>query len=193
MNIDDPRSQRTREALMNAAFSLASAQPVGDISVTQIAQEAGVSRPAVYQQFGDVPSVVAAAAERYVSTIFADIDEQIAVGDDEAYLAGMMDLFIQGIYRQRDFCRNALNGPSGGRIAAHTIAFLSERMGTRLVGKRLADAGDASADCLTAIAAGEVWLLEDWLNSDFTGRNAPDRIADRMAQVMFRLSGATED
>lgn len=193
MNAGDPRSQRTRKALMNAAFSLASTQPVADISVTQIAQEAGVSRPAVYQQFGDVPSVVDAAAGRYIANIFAAIDQKVPVGDDEAYLAGMMELFIQGVYEQRDFCRNALNGPSGGRIAAHTIACLSERMGSRLVGKRLSAAGDASADCLTAIAAGEVWLLEEWLNSDFAGRNAPDKIADRMAEVMFRLSGITQD
>ncbi|MGI6590474.1 MAG: TetR/AcrR family transcriptional regulator [Eggerthellaceae bacterium] len=193
MNVDDPRSQRTREALMNAAFSLASEHSVSDISLTQIAKEAGVSRPAVYQQFGDVPSVVMVAAERYISDIFARIDEKISVGDDKDYLVGMMELFIQGVYEERDFCRNALSGPSGGKIAAHTIEFLSDRMGSRLIGKRLSAAGSASKDCLTAIAAGEVWLLEEWLNSDFADRNAPECIAGRMAEVMFRLSGIVQD
>ncbi len=59
----NPRTQRVRDALMNATIELVSQRPVSDISLTEIAELARVSRPTVYKQFNDTPTLVAATAE----------------------------------------------------------------------------------------------------------------------------------
>lgn len=187
----NPRTQRVRRALLDVTFKLVGERPVNELTLSEIAQTAGVSRPTVYKQFTDVPTLTAAAAVRFMRQIFAHIDENIEVGDDRAYLVELMHMFIDEVYRERTFCRNAMYGPSAATIAAEVADMISERMSSRLVGRRLSAHGTLAAeDEMAALSAGVIWLLTRWLGSDFTGDNAPDRIAQRIADTLFQLSGA---
>ncbi|WP_063001657.1 TetR family transcriptional regulator [Nocardia mikamii] len=54
--------QRTRAALLDAAVRLVSERGTTSVTVTELADAAGVSRQVVYLQFGDRDSALPAAA-----------------------------------------------------------------------------------------------------------------------------------
>jgi AcrR family transcriptional regulator len=58
----DPRVRRTRQALMDATWTLIENRAGSDVSVTEIAREAGVSRQALYQHYPDRDALLADAA-----------------------------------------------------------------------------------------------------------------------------------
>lgn len=187
----NPRTKRVREALMRAAFSLVAERPVVEISLTEVAEVAQVSRPTVYKQFNDTASLVAATTIEFMESTFSFIDVELEDADKETteYLERLMLLFVQAVYDHRCFCRNAMYGPSCIDIVRYVVRMLDKRMADGLVGRRLLAAGSLADDCRASIAAGAVWLLVKWLGSDFQGENEPDRIAKRIAAVMFDFSG----
>lgn len=185
----NPRTQRAREAIMDATRKLVSKRPVADISLTEIAEEAGVSRPTIYNQFKDTPTLVAATSEQMMRTLFAEIDEQLPHGNDDEYLQDLMSMFVAGVYKNRFFARNAMWGPSSTEITAAVVELLSNNMRSGYVGQRLATQSPEQVnDCLDAISGGAIWMLTQWLTTDFKGDNAPDRMADRFTETLLALS-----
>ena len=59
---EDPRVRRTRQALMDATWTLIENREGPDVSITEIAREAGVSRQALYQHYPDRDALLADAA-----------------------------------------------------------------------------------------------------------------------------------
>ena len=216
----NPRTQRARDALMTATRKLVAARPVADISLTEIAEAAGVSRPTVYNQFNDTPTLVAATAEQRMRAIFQEIDECVplpgvrrgAEGDPRSpgaaeaadagvegqsddggsegkrYLLELMEFFVDRVYSERAFSRNAMFGPSSTEITAAVVRLLNEQMAQGVVGQRLRASGGDIDDRLTTISAGVIWLLTQWLDSDFEGENAPKAMARRFADTIWDLS-----
>jgi TetR/AcrR family transcriptional regulator len=64
----DPRAERTVEALLGAAERLFSARPVADVTLEEIAAEAGVAVGSVYNHFGSKAGLHAAIVERALDT-----------------------------------------------------------------------------------------------------------------------------
>ena len=187
----NPRTARARQAISLATLKLVAETPVADITLTQIAETAGVSRPTVYNQFSDTASLVAEVTMSSLDDVLEKIDDELETSNDKEYLRDLMAKFVDAVYQSRDFYRNAVYGPSAARIIIGVSQMLDARMSTHLMEKRLMAAGDAGVnDRRAAISAGVVWLLVRWLDSDFQGENAPDRIAERIADVMYSLSGS---
>lgn len=59
---EDPRVRRTRQALMDATWTLIENREGSDVSITEIAREAGISRQALYQHYPDRDALLADAA-----------------------------------------------------------------------------------------------------------------------------------
>ncbi|UZX04905.1 TetR/AcrR family transcriptional regulator [Arthrobacter sp. CDRTa11] len=57
----DPRVRRSRAALMRAAVELVAQRGTAAVPVSEIAEAAGVTRPVIYQHFGDRESLLLAA------------------------------------------------------------------------------------------------------------------------------------
>jgi AcrR family transcriptional regulator len=70
----DPRIARTRRSLREALFSLARERAWDEISVTDIADRAGVNRSTYYQHYSDKDTLLAEALDAVIDS---------AVGDDE--------------------------------------------------------------------------------------------------------------
>lgn len=218
----NPRTQRAHDALIDAVIELASKRPVKDISLTEVAEAAQVSRPTVYKIFQDVPSLAAAAAKSYLDEVFARIDEQVEFRNTREYLDQLMEIFVSMIYEHVAFVRNAMYGPSSGEIAFYAIDMIDARMRDHFVGQRIAASGKSASgedilagvsdakdaepaakpqsvydqrveDERLALSAGVVWILVKWLASDFKGENEPKRMAKRMADVLYRFSGARDE
>lgn len=184
----NPRTQRARDALMDATHVLVAKRPVAEISLTEIAEMAGVSRPTVYNLFRDTPTLVAATAVENMVGIFKEIHEALPQGNDEEYLHRVMQMFIDRVYEERTFSRNAMFGPSSVEITAAVVDLLSDTMRDGFIGTRLRATSDDIEDRLTVISAGVIWLLTQWLDSDFNGVNAPNKTAKRFSDTILALS-----
>jgi AcrR family transcriptional regulator len=77
-NSVDPRAERVRTRLREAAFTLAHERPVDQMTVGDIVARASVSRQVFYQHFTDRDDAVATA----VTVAFAAATADTAVGDD---------------------------------------------------------------------------------------------------------------
>lgn len=184
----NPRTKRVRDALIQATQALVSEKPVAEISITEIATKAQVSRPVVYNQFADTPSLVSAAAQSLMEEFFAAIDDELPCGSDVEHLEKLLGLFVGKVYEQRDFCRNAMLGPSSASIIDSVSRMLAHRMASGLIGQRLRSRGAESQDCLTTLSVGVIWLLVKWLESDFEGENEPKAMAHRFVAVLLSLT-----
>ncbi|MET4429482.1 MULTISPECIES: TetR/AcrR family transcriptional regulator [unclassified Mycolicibacterium] len=70
----DPRAERVRTLLRDAAFALAHERPVDQITVADLVARAGVSRQVFYQHFTDRDDAVASAFTLTFAAATADID-----------------------------------------------------------------------------------------------------------------------
>jgi AcrR family transcriptional regulator len=82
----DPRAQRVRARLRDAAFALAHEVPVDGMTVGDIVGRAGVSRQVFYQHFGDRDDAVAYAFTAAFASATADI-----AGDPGARTVALFD------------------------------------------------------------------------------------------------------
>jgi AcrR family transcriptional regulator len=82
----DPRAERVRTLLHEAAFALAHEHPVDELTVAAIVGRAGVSRQAFYQHFRDRDDAVAAAFSVAFERATADIG-----GDARARIMRLFD------------------------------------------------------------------------------------------------------
>ena len=64
----DPRAERTVEALLRAAEHLFSTRPISEVTLEEIASEAGVAIGSIYNQFGSKAGLHAAVVERALET-----------------------------------------------------------------------------------------------------------------------------
>ena len=74
-NSVDPRAERVRTKLREAAFALAHERPVDQLTVGDIVDRAAVSRQVFYQHFGDRDDAVAYAVAVAFASATGDIDD----------------------------------------------------------------------------------------------------------------------
>lgn len=82
----DPRAERVRTRLREAAFALAHERPVDELTVGDIVARAGVSRQVFYQHFDDRDDAVATAFATAFAQAIADLD-----GDPRARIMRLFD------------------------------------------------------------------------------------------------------
>lgn len=182
----DPRAARTRDALIAAALELLATREVVDISITEVVQLAGVSRPSLYQHFGDVPALVSAAAVQNLQHSFSCADADLGEHSDPDFVRGIIGMLVDELFAHRTIYQRVLHGPSSYATFEAAVELVAERMRGRLVGARLdLREPEAGEDRLTALAAGATWLIVRWLGSDFTGVNTPAVMTDRLISVVF--------
>jgi AcrR family transcriptional regulator len=108
-NSTDPRAERVRDQLQDAALQLAHEGPVDGLTVGAIARRASVSRPAFYQHFDDRDDAIGAA----VAAAFAAATA--GVGNDPAdHILALFDFVAQ----HRTIYRNIVPSTVSSRAAA---------------------------------------------------------------------------
>jgi AcrR family transcriptional regulator len=83
----DPRAERVRAKLRDAAFAMAHERPVDDITVGDLVSRAGVSRQVFYKHFADRDDAVGTAVAAAFAAAADDIDE----GDARARILRLFD------------------------------------------------------------------------------------------------------
>ena len=92
----DPRAERVRTLLRDAAFALAHERPVDELTVSDLVSRAGVSRQVFYQHFSDRDDAVATAIAAAFAAAAADI-----TGDARARITRLFDFAAahRAVYR----------------------------------------------------------------------------------------------
>ena len=73
----DPRAERVRTKLRDAAFALAHERPVEQLTVGDLVTRAGVSRQVFYRHFADRDDAVASAFTVAFAAATADLEGEI--------------------------------------------------------------------------------------------------------------------
>ena len=190
--LTDPRAIRSRAALLAVAEQLLDEAHADELTVTEVASRAGVSRPTFYQHFADVSALIAAAVVAELETSFARSDAQLTDRVGVEFLRGTNRMLLEQVSLRRDVYRRVLRGSSNSVVLSATIGYISRRMSERVLGAHLAPGGRGDDDRITAIAAGSTWLVLQWLETDFTGRNTSEAFAERLTDLMLTLAGVPD-
>lgn len=181
---------RSRTALLALGDLLLDEPRADELSVTEVASRAGVSRPTFYQHFADVPTLIAAAVIAELDSSFARSDVELKDLTGIDFLRGTNRMLLERVHARRAVIRRVIQGSGSYAVISAAVGYISTRMRDHVLGTQLsATAGANSDDRITAIAAGSTWLVLQWLESDFTGRNSPEMFTERLTDLMLALAG----
>ena len=156
----DRRIERTRAAVVEAAVALVSSRG-SRVGMTDIADAAGVSRKAVYENFGSRDEVLRSATETLLARVprhCLSPRQDARVNPWDAVLAPM----AQHMEKFRDYYRSVLSGPGCSTVrdavVDHAVSGLKH---VREGGGTPAEAGDG--ECDRFIVHGLVGVVADTL------------------------------
>ena len=168
----DPRAERVRTLLRDAAFALAHERPVDEITVGDLVARAGVSRQVFYQHFSDRDDAVSTAFAVAFTASVADIEADIN-GDARARITRLFEFAAE----HRAMYRNVVPSAVTQRVVA---AFRAELLpaceeiaaqGMRIVGA----VADIPHDAVSRFLVGGFQeVLRSWMEdpdaTDLRGR-----------------------
>lgn len=181
----DRRVRRSRSALIRAAIAVVTERGTAAVSVTDIAEAADVSRPVLYQQFGDRDSLLLEAAFDLVRREL--LSQQFLGRGRDGTLAA-----VRHFAAHRVFYRALLTSPSAFALNKGLTELLmpvNRQVVRELYGPRLdAHTVDDLATYLTGGAAAFInsWLIEGEDPLD------PERFTDRLMRVTSVLLDRSE-
>lgn len=164
----DPRSRRSRDRLFAAALDLAAAQPIASLTVTQVAEAAGVHRSTFYEY----ASSPAALVEQALTGELDDL--RAALLEDESDAATAVATVTEGVLdhvaRNAAIYRRALADGGGSlhsMLSRHfrettriLLARARVRIDVEVAGIPQAEIDEAASRFL---ADGTVGVIEGWL------------------------------
>ncbi len=173
----DPRKQRSRDRLYAAVLALAADRPISDLTVTQIADAAGVHRSTFYEHADSPEALVEAALTAELDVLRDELMKDRA--DAAAALATVTERVLHHILRHVAIYRRELADGGGvlhAMLSRHfrgTTETLLERGRVEVPivvdGVSAARVSDAAARFL---ADGTVGMIDGWL------RHPSPRVAD---------------
>ncbi|MER6085453.1 helix-turn-helix domain-containing protein [Streptomyces sp. NPDC001833] len=181
--VQDRRVRRTRASLLSAAVRLTTERGTTEISVTELAEAADVSRRALYEHFGDRDTLlIAAAAELVRHELLPRLPQDLDAGATTLVLA-------RHFAEHQAFYRPVVTG-SCAHAAIRTMRSLfrpyNAASAQRLFGELGARAADEVAEFLTGAMA---MALVDWLAEGEVPLE-PDEFAERLLRIQSILTGA---
>lgn len=177
----DPRLIRSRELLLSAITTALDRPGDEQPSITELCAEAGVSRPTFYQHFGDVPSLIEAAAVERMHALFAAVAPVAPQTDWEGAVPRVVRGLLEGLLGHADFFRRVLSGGTARAVQESVVAFLAQRLLTfSPLAERTPGEGDHARVERFAVflAAGTTWLVVGWLLDGEARRPAAEASAD---------------
>jgi AcrR family transcriptional regulator len=192
MSVEDPRLARTRDALIRAATAELDERDPESLSITDLVATAGVSRPSFYQHFGDLPTLVHAAALGRVRSAFETIS---TARDSGGSWASFSEHTLRELIAHFDdhaaFYLRAVGGPGGQQFVASVIHFLSERLATVSPLAPVIAESARPVERADFLAAGVLWTITSWLAVESADRASVDEMADRVAVLLLSATGRT--
>jgi AcrR family transcriptional regulator len=112
-----PAGERRRQ-LLDAALEILATQGFDAVNVESVARRAGVTRPVVYDQFGDLDGLLVALVDREEATALAPLDGILSDPDDDMdpdrFLVDGVRSFLRAVRAAPRTWRLVLMPPDGG-------------------------------------------------------------------------------
>ncbi|WP_330254391.1 TetR/AcrR family transcriptional regulator [Nocardia sp. NBC_00565] len=172
----DRRVRRSRAALIRAAIAVVTERGTAAVSVTDIAEAADVSRPVLYQQFGDRDSLLLEAALDLVRSEL--LSQRTLVRGRDGTLAVVRHFAVH-----RVFYRALLTSPSAFALnkgLADLLVPVNRHVVRELYGPRLDE--NTVDDLATYLTGGAAAFINTWLVEGEDPLD-PERFADRLMRV----------
>ena len=178
----DVRQQRSQSLLFAAALRLAATTPVGSLSATAIAREAGVHRSTFYELATSPADLVERALRaelddlraELLAGLVADAGADVGAGLDEAVTAVTRGV-LEHVRRHAETYRRGLAEDSGV-ASLHPLLARHFRETSRLLGDRAGlrvdlavaglDGGRVEDTAIHFVCAGTVGAIQAWLGTD---------------------------
>lgn len=186
----DRRVRRSRSALLRAAVALVSERETTSISISDIAEAAEVSRPVVYQRFGDRDSLlIEAALDLARRELLPRLEEAPgrAAPADRRRAADLARHFAEN----RPFYRAMLTGSCAfalNQVLTALLLPLNQQIVRQLAGDGLDQ--QVVADLAAFLTGGSAAIVNEWV---INGEDPlePEQLADRLMRAISALtSGA---
>ncbi|WP_394163511.1 TetR/AcrR family transcriptional regulator [Galactobacter valiniphilus] len=190
--LQDPRAARSRDALLGAAAELLREREASAITATDVVRQAAVSRPTLYQHFGDLPTLFVEATTAHLHSLF---DDALPHDHAESYESGRSSIehLLEHLRADAALFRHAIRGPGGHAVLRALTQTLSQRLRTHSPLRTALDSPQTPAQVDEFLAHGTVGLVATWLESDFTGADSVSNMTDRIVALLaFHLANATE-
>jgi AcrR family transcriptional regulator len=178
MTASDTRSSRSRGQLVDALRSLLSSTDPGDISISSLCAEAGVSRPTFYQYFTSLDEVAVAGIERRFVELRAALPADLC-GPDAA--RELLTRFLTELDGERPAWRRTI-GSGTGMVGTRDAVegWFSDRLAEKVP--------DADPVVLRYAAAGFLGVVRAWLRQDpGPDRPTPEDLATTLGDISQRL------
>ena len=173
----DPRAERVRTLLRDAAFALAHERPVDEITVGDLVTRAGVSRQVFYRHFTDRDDAVATAFAAAFAAAVADLH-----GDARSRITGLFAFAAEHRSMYRNVVPSAVTQRVVSAFRAELLPACEEiaAQGMRVVGPIADIAPDAVSRFLVG---GFQEVLRSWMED----RSPDDTASDLRGRVTAAL------
>ena len=160
-----------------------------DISITDIAQRAGLSRPTVYQHFADKESALAAVIQVRIDDILHG-EQQPPPGpptQDEAI--GRINALVSEISKSHDLYHRVINSNVGTRARTEISGYLFGLVIDYI--QRVHPDGGDQEELAHFVTGGAIALLEHWArDADIDSEKESRRISERIWTLMQHAATA---
>jgi AcrR family transcriptional regulator len=152
----DPRVAKTRAALGKAVLSLAAEKPFADLTITEIAERAGVGYASFFRHYRDKDALLADVADTMVDDILAIIMPAFLEEDTNAASI----VLCRYIYDNRPITRALLAGGAESNIRRHIVSRAIERTDIRAMSEPSVPYQLVVGHCVAATLGLLTWWLE---------------------------------
>lgn len=164
------------------------------LNVADVSRRAGVSRPTFYKYFKDVSALVRTAALQRMDATFERVPP-VALGDTWTVFAQdtFLTLLTDLAGRRRFYLSAIALNPT--EVTGDVVRYIAHRLlayspiGPIIHRRRGPDTAQQRAEFL---AAGTVWVVEQWLASSTDPLGEVTDMVERLSALLLSSSGATE-
>ncbi|AXE64977.1 MULTISPECIES: TetR/AcrR family transcriptional regulator [unclassified Hyphomonas] len=183
----DPRFSRSRAALIGAVADLVREKPVEDVSITQIANSAGVTRPTFYQHFENVPAATRAAALSRLADAYPRValPATATATDTREALEARAASVLEHLWRDRTFYRRVIDGAGSADFFDALMEIVADRMMLPAFHHSVRQTA-SERDRKRVLAGGIMWLVVRWLRTE-QGAVRPQTMARRITDIAMKM------
>jgi AcrR family transcriptional regulator len=116
------RRQRRRDELLDVADRVVQARGT-NVSMDELASEAGITKPVLYRHFGDKDGLYEALTRRYVDELAGELRSAVATDDPRSRLAATLDAYLSYVERKPGRYRFLLHAGEQPRTAPIVTEF----------------------------------------------------------------------
>jgi len=186
----NPVAARSRSALLDAAKTLLEARPAPEISIKELVDAAGMSRPTFYQHFSDLGSLFAAVGLTRLEETFALVEDSRAGEAEPTTPEALTVLFTELIARMNEhalFYARIHESQGGSAFHAAVVDATVEWLRQKPLLEHWAG---AEPEAWEFLAAGVVWSVTRYLAAACRApETTPSPVPD-LVRILTSIAGA---